>query len=655
VLVTTLILLPLLGGLLMALMPRRIRSWIAHHLTTAITAVTVGCLAVLLPHAGSGPALTLNWLPPAGPMDLGLGATGLYAALVTGCALFLVLLGTMSGSSEFRPLSGAVMLLVLAATYVAFLSEHFLLRYVALEVVALGVALVLLVEIQGPASFRLTWANYLLLRLGDAGLAVAILVLLRGSGTLNIKGALEAAATLDAAPLGWAVAGFVLAIWIKLGGWPLHIWKQPGRRLSLSSNAWLYASVMPNLGIYLLYRVAPLLALNRPLQTAALWLGAGGAAVAALVALTQTDLRAALVYQGAVQGGLVLFVASSGLKSTTWLSLLVVTLLRPLLFLAADTARKCESPPRRRVAAGFFALGGLALAVFGLLTTWWAREASAPRDAVFVAQAAVALSSIWMARMVRRLLAPLPKVTASRVHWTRWAVTGLLGGGVLAAGLGFEPMVRYLATATDMSFPTIPGLPALLRYALTAPAIWVVMVLTWRVWRLGRRSGREALVTAPPTGEVYNLEEGLVRAAQVLRAVFEVGTLERMVAWMVRVGIEGARVAHRVVEQQGLEGLLQRSAGVVVEGARVAHRVVEQQGLEGLLQRSAGVVVKGARVAHRVVELQGLEGLLQRSVRVAMALGHRLQRWQTGRLRHSLLLVLISLAVAALGLVMRGS
>jgi len=265
---------------------------------------------------------------------------------------------------------------------------------------------------------------------------------------------------------------------------------------------------------------------------------------------------------------------------------------------------------------------------FGLLTTWWARQASAPMDAVFVAEAAVALSSIWMMRMVRRLLAPLPKVTASRVHWTRWATMGLLGGGVLAAGLAFDPLVRYLATATDMSFSTMPGLPALLRYALTAPAIWVVMVLAWRVWRLGRRSGREALVIAPPTGEVYNLEEGLFRAAQVLRAVFEVGTLERMVAWMVRVGIEGARVVYRVVEQESLEGLLQRSAGVVVKGARVTHRVVEQEGLECFLQGS---------------------------VRGAVALGHRLQRWQTGRLRHSLLLVLISLAVAVLALVVRGS
>ena len=139
------------------------------------------------------------------------------------------------------------MLLALAATNVAFLIDHFLGRYVALEIMALCIALALLVEVRNSVGGRLARRSYLLLRLGDAGLLTAILVLMDASGTLNIATALEAGSTLDATRLGWVVAGFMLAVWVKLGGWPFHLWSQPGRRLALSSQAWLYATVMPNL------------------------------------------------------------------------------------------------------------------------------------------------------------------------------------------------------------------------------------------------------------------------------------------------------------------------------------------------------------------------------------------------------------------------
>ena len=439
-----------------------------------------------------------------------------------------------------------------------------------------------------------------------------------------------------AARLGWVAAGFILAVWVKLGGWPFHLWSQPGRRLSLASQAWLYATVVPNLGAYLLYRVTPLLALASPLQTAALWLGAGGAALAALMALTQADLRAALVYLGAAQGGLALFVAASGVKPAVWVGLLALTPLRLLLFLAADAAQSSASPTRRGVAAGFFALGGLALAAFGLLTTWWAREAGAPLDAMLVAEAAVVLTGVWAVRTARRLSRPVGArnqvfrkkpgfFSGVAVHWTQWVTVGLLGGGVLAGGLAFGPLARHLAAASRMALPVMPTLPALLRYAATTPALLVVMALVLAVWRLQRRSRWEPLVLAQPAEEVYDLEEGLARAAQVLHAVIEVGIAEQIVALFVRAVVDGARLTHSVVEHKGLEGLLRHSVRAVVDGARVTYRVVEQDSLEGLLRRV---------------------------VQAVLVLGRGLQRWHTGRLRRNLLWMAVSLALAVLALVL---
>ena len=682
-----LIALPLLAGALVAVTLRRAHPSTVHRVVLTATGLTALCALALLPHIGDGPGIAVEWLPGADLMGLTTGATGLYAVLVTTWGAFLVLLAPPfippnsggergggippnggereGGSAERPPLSRAVTLLALAATNVAFLTDHFLARYVALEVVALCIALAPLVEIRNSVGIRLARSGYLLLRLGDAGLLTAILILMEASGTLSIGAALEAGGALDATRLGLVVAGFILAVWVKLGIWPFHLWSQPGRRLALASQAWLYATVVPNLGLYLLYRITPLLALAGPLQTAALWLGASGAVLAALMALTQADVRAALVYVGAAQGGLALFVAASGVKPAVWLGLLALTPLRLLLFLAADAAQSSASATRCRAAAYLFALGGLALTAFGLLTTWWAREAGAPLDALLVAEAAVALTGVWAASAAWRLSRPVGVrnqvfrkkpgfFSGAAVHWTQWMAVGLLGAGVLAGGLAFGPLARHLTAASHVALPAMPTLLALLRYAATAPALLVVMALVLAVWRL------LPPLSSPPRGgkeggtaeEVYDLEEGLARAAQVLHAVVEVGIAEQIVALAVRAVVDGARVTHRVVEHKGLEGLLHRSAQAVVDGARLTHRVVEHKGLEGLLRGAVRVVVDGAHVTHRVVEHEGLEGLLRRAVRAVLVLGRGLQRWHTGRLRRNLLWVAVSLVLAVLTLVL---
>ena len=588
------VVLPLLAGALVATASRRARPMAARGIGIAGAGLAVLCVLTLLHARGRAPAVAIEWLPGAGPMGLTVEDSALYVALATSCAALLVPLG----ASEHLPLAGAVTLVALAAANAAFLTDHFLARYVALEIVALCAALVALIEVRGSTGIRLASSGYLLLRLGDAGLLAAILVLQDGSGTLRIAPALEAGLTLDEVQLRWAAIGFLLAVWVKLGGWPLHLWSQVGRRLSLASQAGLYATVVPNLGAYLLYRVAPLLSSTDYLQMASLWLGAGGAAVAALVALTQSTPRSGLVYIGAVQGGLALFAGAAGVKTAVWLGILALTPVRLLLFLTAGMPQKAGRANGSRVVACLFALGGLALSAFSLLTTWWAREVGVPLDALFVAQVAVALTGVWTAQTAWRLSRPLAVAEeGTAMRWTQWATVGLLGGAVLAGGLAFGP----LAAAAPMPLPSLPTLLTFLRYAATVPALLVVLVLCLTAWWLRRQSGQRLLFVLEPAAETYDLQEGLAQAARALKAVVEVGIAERLVALTVQAVVGGALFVHRVVEQEGLEGFL-----------------------------------------------------LRRSVRAVLALSRAMQRWHTGRLRRNLLWVPIALGLAVLALVAFG-
>lgn len=633
---------PLLaGGILMAVAwlrpgPAR-RDKALHIISLAVAALTVIGLLALLGWADSDLALSIHWLPGTGRMDIGLGATGLYAALVTtgGCAL--ALLGARTGRSSR---SSALALLAVAAAHVAFLAEHFVARYVALEIVALCIALAPLLELSSAQTAasdtggRMSRMVYLVLRLGDVGLLTAILALWSATGTLDIAPALEAGQALDPAILNWVVAGFLLAVWVKVGGWPVHLWQQVGERLSPFSHSWLYATLMPNLGLYLLYRVTPLLVQSAPLQRAAYWIGAASAVLAAILALAtaRPNPRGACVYIGAAMGGLALVLAAAGLKTAVWMTILVLTPLRLLLYLAGDFAPAGDAAEAgRRPAAGLFGLGVLALAAYGLLCAWWVRQAGAPLDVLLIAEGAVALLGIWAVRATWSFWrAPASRArseaAADGTLARGWAALALLGAIALGGWLGFAPLARTLAAVSRGNPLTLPTPLALLRYAATVPAFWMAAVLSVAVWRLGWRP-REApsaeLAAATSDAHTLSFEEGLAQAAHVLRTVVEVGVQEQVLGGIVRTVLNSAHAAHRVLEHQVLEGITRWVSEVTVGGGQFAYRVLEQEGLEGLIRGAVRVVLSG---------------------------GRWLQRQHTGRLRRNLLWVAASLVAAVLGL-----
>jgi formate hydrogenlyase subunit 3/multisubunit Na+/H+ antiporter MnhD subunit len=623
--------------------------------TLATVALTALCAAALAFYSSDASLTIPEWLPGAGPMNLTTGASGLYAALATTVGLFLVLLSTPTppltdgvkkpaasttrvqvgeASSKEKAHDGLfpVLLLALAGANGALLADHFLLRYVALETAALCILLAPLAEKPTPSVDPSARGGYLLLRLGDAGLLAAILILWRAAGTLHIDPALEVGKTLPPTRLAWTAASLVLAVCVKLGCWPFHIWSQTGRWLSLDSQAWLYATAVPNLGLYLLYRIAPPLAYAGPVQTAALWTGAIGALLAALLAMARPEPRAALVHIGAAQGGLTLLVAAAGVKSAVWLGLLVLTPLRLLLFLASDATQKAKSTIPLRVATGMLVFGGLALLAFNLVTLWWA-QGNVPPVALFIAQVAAALVGAWTVQPREGLArahkpeAPSPAGSPTKaipnLRKARWAVIGLLSVIILIGGLAFGPLVCF---AIDVTHTTPLATPTLQTLTTSLPALLVAVTLTVVLWQLRRRS-ISMPVPQKADRETWDSEKGLARIAEALHAVIEITILERIISWIKRTVTGSARVIW----------------------------IVEHRVLEGLIDRAARAVMDSANIAYRTIEQEGLEGILRRAVSGALALGRRIQRWHTGRLRRNLLWVPVALALAIIALIVYGT
>jgi hypothetical protein len=216
--------------------------------------------------------LTLTWLALAGeqtinlpfsflgePISLSISKTAiaLYAAL-------LIVLGVLVYFRRPRPIAfsryeTSLLAFSLSAGMLAFFSNQFMIRYIALEIVGL-LASMAVCPSPGKDGFRRFGKVFLTLRIGDIGLLASILLIQAESGTLLISEMVEAAVALPLPQQAWAVAGFVLAGLVKMGVIPFTGWQEEAWSINKSPVMWIPAFLMPGLGMYLLYRVYPILA-----------------------------------------------------------------------------------------------------------------------------------------------------------------------------------------------------------------------------------------------------------------------------------------------------------------------------------------------------------------------------------------------------------
>jgi len=202
----------------------------------------------------------ITWQPSAGEMCLLFEKSSLLLVLLVCSSLLLVIAIHHSQTSVTSSSQLGLALISISAANIAFITEHFLLRYAALEAVGLcvvGAALVL------SRSNKKAWNNakmiFLNFRLGDIGLLAAILLFYANTGTFNISQNFNLAAELPLTIRVILAIGLLSAVWIKMAIWPLDFWADNCSSLPPRMRTWLVDLLLPSLGAYLLYRTSPLL------------------------------------------------------------------------------------------------------------------------------------------------------------------------------------------------------------------------------------------------------------------------------------------------------------------------------------------------------------------------------------------------------------
>ena len=181
----------------------------------------------------------------------------LYALLVVVLGVLLYINQVKRNQSLSR-VETVLLAFSLSFGTLAFFSNQFMIRYIALEIVGLLAALTACKSFERK-DFQRFREIFLTLRIGDIGLWGSILIILSESGTLAIPDMVDAAIALPLPQRIWVVVGFILAGVVKMGVIPFAAWQNQAWSGKNSPAVWIPGFLMPGLGMYLLYRIYPIL------------------------------------------------------------------------------------------------------------------------------------------------------------------------------------------------------------------------------------------------------------------------------------------------------------------------------------------------------------------------------------------------------------
>lgn len=142
-------------------------------------------------------------------------------------------------------------------------------------------------------------------RIGDMGLLIALMIIWANQGTLEIDA--FTGVELSEPWVMWAGMFIVVGVLGKSAQFPLLTWLPDAMEGPTPVSALIHAATMVVAGVYLVARLFPLYALNGASLEIVLNVGLFTALFAAIIACTQTDIKRVLAYSTMSQIGFMMF------------------------------------------------------------------------------------------------------------------------------------------------------------------------------------------------------------------------------------------------------------------------------------------------------------------------------------------------------------
>jgi NADH-quinone oxidoreductase subunit L len=539
------VLLPLLGSLFNALfgriVPRRLAETVA---CAMIWGSFAAALAAALAYSVPVTVEMASWLSAfdfRAPLTLYLDSLSLILCLMITfvCGLIHVYaVGYMRDDPGYCRFF-ALLNLFVAAMLLLVLAENLPLLYLGWEGVGFCSYFLIGFWYQDPNNATAGRKAFIVTRIGDVGLAFAIVWIFQLFGTVSITQVNQMGQTVSLGVITGLGLLMLLGAMGKSAQVPLMVWLPDAMAGPTPVSAQIHAATMVTAGVYLLMRLFPLIGLSATVTTAIAITGAVSAFYGATCALVQRDLKRILAYSTISQIGYMVLGVGVGALTASTFHLIEHAFFKALLFLGAGcviTALHHEQDIfrmgglRRTLPATFypFLAGALCLAGLpltggffskdGILAAVWQQGGLLGGGLYVLSLLTALLTAVYTFRMVflifggneaERPIDPALHETKNNEHlpavmqWTLIPLALLgLGGGLLnlPAYLGQGWMAQFLAPldpggqhglslAVEL---TLQGLAALISLAGVA--------LAWFRFGGARRAQRLAEAEQPARG-----------------------------------------------------------------------------------------------------------------------------------------------------------
>jgi NADH-quinone oxidoreductase subunit L len=306
--------LPAIGAAVLLLAGRRADRW-GHWLgvATVAAAFVVGLLiffdTLALDPAQRTRELSLfQWFSVGGlNVDFGLRLDPLsltFVLLITGVGALIHLysVGYMSHDPGRRRFFGQLNLFVTAMLLLV-LGNNFVMLYLGWEGVGLASYLLIGFYQDRPSAATAAKKAFLMNRVGDVGLAIAIFLLWRDLGTLQYTEVFERVGDLSAGVLLAITLMLLLGACGKSGQFPLQAWLPDAMEGPTPVSALIHAATMVTAGVYLIARTHPIYDLSTTGRLVVAIIGTVTLLIGAIIGCAYDDIKKVLAYSTVSQIG----------------------------------------------------------------------------------------------------------------------------------------------------------------------------------------------------------------------------------------------------------------------------------------------------------------------------------------------------------------
>jgi NADH-quinone oxidoreductase subunit L len=174
-------------------------------------------------------------------------------------------------------------------------------------------------------------------RVGDVGLLIAMFLIFSHLHTLTYRTVFDRAGTLSPTVATLVVLALLLGATGKSAQIPLFNWLPDAMEGPTPVSALIHAATMVTAGVYLLVRMAPVLALSSSGRATIAVVGALTAFVAATIATSQRDIKKVLAFSTVSQIGYMVLAVGAGAYSAAIFLMISHAFFKALLFLGSGS------------------------------------------------------------------------------------------------------------------------------------------------------------------------------------------------------------------------------------------------------------------------------------------------------------------------------